>query len=400
MAGDYSILYSKMVAEEITYNQLVSLRNDSLLIEGRQYRITNYVCTTQEYGTDASEYLFDIIVTATGPRDVSDDAYACHHDYGYEGNPLAGRDVSAWKLKYCLDNDTSRFAWANSQYGRGVIYWMQDEFGNEAPYDFINIAFGGNYTFGSPDRMGEVPAMGNKIYPYILDNIQRLNKITFMREEDDELRLCSNNICINCYNLTINSYDNFLSAVYINCGGTTLFAESESIYVNNARYVSYTATEKSKLAALPTNTSLQASIDTKQNIVINSVQHSANELQWSDYGPVGSASIGKTVSAESKTSPNKWSVPLKMYKGQKIAIRAKSITAYTYICSSSTPEINTDTSLTWVASAKYITSYTIPTTGYYTFGTDGTINSYTITDTVTSKFEALDSLVVIDNENV
>jgi hypothetical protein len=44
-------------------------------------------------------------------------------------------------LKYCLDNDTTRFEWADANNGKGVIYWMRDEFGNEAPYDFKNIQF-------------------------------------------------------------------------------------------------------------------------------------------------------------------------------------------------------------------------------------------------------------------
>jgi len=39
--------------------------------------------------------------------------------------------LEAWKLKYCLDNDTSRFAWADEVNGKGVIYRMVDEFNND-----------------------------------------------------------------------------------------------------------------------------------------------------------------------------------------------------------------------------------------------------------------------------
>jgi hypothetical protein len=38
-----------------------------------------------------------------------------------------------------LDNDSSRFAWADTENGEGVIYYMKDEFNNECPYDFKNI---------------------------------------------------------------------------------------------------------------------------------------------------------------------------------------------------------------------------------------------------------------------
>ena len=50
-------------------------------------------------------------------------------------------NLEAWEIKYCLDNDTDRFAWADTTNGRGVIYYMKDEFNNEAPYDFKNIQF-------------------------------------------------------------------------------------------------------------------------------------------------------------------------------------------------------------------------------------------------------------------
>ena len=48
-------------------------------------------------------------------------------------------NLSAWELKYCLDNDITRFAWADTTNGKGVIYYMKDEHGNEAWYDFKSI---------------------------------------------------------------------------------------------------------------------------------------------------------------------------------------------------------------------------------------------------------------------
>ncbi len=49
-------------------------------------------------------------------------------------------NMNAWELKYCLDNDKDLFDWAETD-GKGVIYWLKDEFGNEAPYDFKNVMF-------------------------------------------------------------------------------------------------------------------------------------------------------------------------------------------------------------------------------------------------------------------
>jgi hypothetical protein len=47
--------------------------------------------------------------------------------------------LGAWELKYCLENDISRFDWADPSTSTGVIYWMKDEWGNECGYDFKSI---------------------------------------------------------------------------------------------------------------------------------------------------------------------------------------------------------------------------------------------------------------------
>ena len=49
-------------------------------------------------------------------------------------------NMNAWELKYCLDNDKDLFDWAETE-GKGVIYYLKDEFRNEAPYDFKNAMF-------------------------------------------------------------------------------------------------------------------------------------------------------------------------------------------------------------------------------------------------------------------
>lgn len=60
---------------------------------------------------------------------------------------FASSNLSAWKLKYCLDNDTTRFTWADVENGKGVIYYMKDEWNNECPYDFKNIQYNGSWGY-------------------------------------------------------------------------------------------------------------------------------------------------------------------------------------------------------------------------------------------------------------
>ena len=195
----------------ITYANLVTLRNGGHLIPGRWYRITDYECSTTQQDTQSAGHLFDILVRADDNSHLNENAFAIHHsgDTYFQNSKL-----EAWKLKYCLDNDASRFGWAadgtggfyieytikeevyrifrtaiiedkvvvwvfgegkdalyttaNPQVGdniyddaelnnavqtvsatgtiagvagKGVVYWMKDEWDNECPYDFKNIQF-------------------------------------------------------------------------------------------------------------------------------------------------------------------------------------------------------------------------------------------------------------------
>ena len=123
---------------KITWQELRSLRDNSLLVAGQQYRITDYICSTTQAGTKTAGHVFDIIVTADSDSVLNEEARAIQH----EGDTyFTDCDLNAWKIWYCLDNDTNRFAWARSVGGKGVIYRMIDEFGNDCPYDFKNIQF-------------------------------------------------------------------------------------------------------------------------------------------------------------------------------------------------------------------------------------------------------------------
>ena len=125
-------------AVQITYTELKSLRDAGTLVPGQQYRITDYTCTTTQSGTKSAGHQFDIIVTADDESTLNEEARAALHS-GDEY--FSGCSLNAWKLWYCLDNDTNRFAWADATNGKGVIYRMIDEFGNDCPYDFNNIQF-------------------------------------------------------------------------------------------------------------------------------------------------------------------------------------------------------------------------------------------------------------------
>lgn len=132
---------------EIDYDGLKYLRDNSKLVPGGYYRITDYVTTTTQNNTKSAGNLFDVIVLALNENTLSEEAYAINSERDivkYFGKS----NLSAWKLWYCLDNDPSRFGWADESNGKGVIYRMIDEFGNDCPYDFKNIQFRRSVEYG------------------------------------------------------------------------------------------------------------------------------------------------------------------------------------------------------------------------------------------------------------
>jgi len=139
---------------EITWSVLKYLRDNAGLTPGMQYRITDYNTTTVQANTQAAGHQFDIIVVADDDHTLNENARAARHagDTYFSGSTL-----EAWELKYDLDNDTAKYAWADATNGKGVIYWMKDEWNNECPYDFKNIQFKRykiTACINSPDLVG------------------------------------------------------------------------------------------------------------------------------------------------------------------------------------------------------------------------------------------------------
>ena len=135
-----------------TYADLVAARSGGTLVGGAFYRITDYVTKingtydiSEMAGTDAyvhyaksAEHPFDIIVQALSNNELSENASAIQH----AGDTyFANSSLTVWQLKYTVENNPLLYAWADTVNGKGVIYYMKDEFGNECHYDFKNIQY-------------------------------------------------------------------------------------------------------------------------------------------------------------------------------------------------------------------------------------------------------------------
>lgn len=140
-SGSYTDLLNKPTITsltETTYSELKSKRDNSQLIPGSKYRITDYVATVDNSEARSANHPFDIIVTAISTNTLSEDCDAIIHN---GDTYFSTSNLSAWKLKYCIDNDVNRFDWADSTNGKGVVYRLIDEYNNDVPYDFKGIQF-------------------------------------------------------------------------------------------------------------------------------------------------------------------------------------------------------------------------------------------------------------------
>lgn len=128
------------LTRSMTYAELVAAINSNLLNIGESIRITDYVTTTSQSDTVSAGHEFDLIVTALSTNQISENVTAIPHagDTYFTGY---GARLSAWDVKYTHLNDNTKYAWADPVNGKGVIYYLRDEWMNECHYDFKNILF-------------------------------------------------------------------------------------------------------------------------------------------------------------------------------------------------------------------------------------------------------------------
>ena len=162
----------------ITYAELKSLKDNSKLNLGKYYRITDFVTTVaNDDEARSANHPFDIIVMATDTNVLQEEAFAALPSNG--DDYFKDSQLNAWKIWYCLENDTKRFQWADDENGKGVIYRMIDEWQNDCPYDFKNVQFK-RYKVLDNSNNGELVSLNGKYYGY---NGQ-LNKLTINNKND------------------------------------------------------------------------------------------------------------------------------------------------------------------------------------------------------------------------
>ena len=99
----------KMV--NVTYAELVALRDEGKLIAGQMYRMTDYETYCGWSDTQCAGHPFDLVLTALDEKTLDEKCSAIWSERDVDGY-FANSNLPAWDVRYCLDNDTKRFDWA------------------------------------------------------------------------------------------------------------------------------------------------------------------------------------------------------------------------------------------------------------------------------------------------
>lgn len=215
----------------IEYKDINTYVTNGALVEGVWYRITDYECTVKSgLGlTAGNSSKFDIIVPAMSKTELAEEGFAIVSENWSTSN-VSKKNLMAWKVWYSWKNDTGKFNWAVDG-GKGVIYRMIDEWGNDCPYDFKNILFNNRYTFDSggteiSDSSLDGVAKNNILKPCYSGQQQIFNNVRFVGTSSE-----NNIVEKNCNNITLGSASHPLmnNTIESNCKYLNIYVGTGSL---------------------------------------------------------------------------------------------------------------------------------------------------------------------------
>lgn len=140
------LLDSATPRTKVTYAELMELADNYKLVPGREYQITDYELTInpdRAGDIKSGPGQFDLILTANTEDILDEHGRATWHDgdeYFYD------QKIDQWEIWYNAYNDYRVYPWCDYN-GKGVIYRMIDESGNDIPYDFKHMMFSTTSTY-------------------------------------------------------------------------------------------------------------------------------------------------------------------------------------------------------------------------------------------------------------
>lgn len=222
--------------ENLTYDEFVSKVNNSELVEGCLYRITDYeTVVTGDSLTTVSYHGFDLIVLATSNNSYSNKCWAAPTDR-YQYPPYPNCQLGKWQIWW--SHERTNQIWVPEAGHKGVIYRMIDEWGNDCPYDFKSIMFKvPNCASDVNGTLGAIESLANFYFHTftIMIDSEIHDASVYLNSLEDDSTFCKNNVIkssiVDAYNDEDSSpfpYVLFLAS----CGDTYSDLSSKRIYNN------------------------------------------------------------------------------------------------------------------------------------------------------------------------
>lgn len=228
-----------------TYAEIKNLYQTDKLIDGGWYVITDYEATVDEYYRNRDEfpvstpnnYKLEIVLHFINGT-FSPDTIAIH--------PADIPEI--FEIKYDFFNSDYTHRWADTNNGKGVIFYMKDRHNNELNYDFKNIGYNIDdhfyYTFSS-NSGSDLSTYNYGVRNVKISSTEDLPNIIFMWATDEmgiynvNMTECNNcvftrpvsGITANwCYNLYVNAGAS--NCTFDSCYNVRIFADafSDDIY--------------------------------------------------------------------------------------------------------------------------------------------------------------------------
>lgn len=138
---------------EVTYSELLTLKQNSGLTPGAYYRMTDYKTMAKDgtvanitnpggVNVIANDKQFDLLLLATSTTSIASEAKAVLH----AGDTyFSACNMSSWQIWYDMGDDLTKVPYTYKHLlptgHKGYIYRMIDEFNNDAFYDFKCLKF-------------------------------------------------------------------------------------------------------------------------------------------------------------------------------------------------------------------------------------------------------------------
>ncbi len=223
-------------AKLTTYDELVNTQQIRDLVRGTMYIMTDYKTTTTQVNTTSTEEIFCLALMAITEDRLSPTALL-FKPYDY-----TAPSCIVW---YSILNDSEKYAWADTENGKGVIYRMIDELGNDCPYDFLSIMVKNPMNTSEENwyKTFNDGCRNNIIKPYV-EGAQLINCIVFCNDA------YGNTFDINCHDMIIGTgkskiissntfgadcYNNSFAECYLNTFGSRCYNNTiEGLFYGNS----------------------------------------------------------------------------------------------------------------------------------------------------------------------